>query len=209
MHISEGILSAQVLLAGMGAGAAGVAAGLRNLSEDQIPEVAIVSAALFVASLIHLPLGPSSVHLILNGIAGILLGWKVFPALLIALFMQAVLFQHGGLTVLGINLINVALPAVLVGYLFRRIFRNRDADVGIWGIAAALAGGLAVLLTALMVVLTLVISDASAFSEVAGVIFISHLPVVILEGILSGAVVVFLLKVKPEMLTQKRVSHLS
>ncbi len=191
-----------MLAAGMAAGTAGVAVGLKSLREEKIPEVAIVSAALFVASLIHLPLGPSSVHLVLNGIAGILLGWKVFPALLIALFMQAVLFQHGGITVLGVNLINTALPAVLVGYLFRIIFKRKTAGKKTRAIAAALCGGLAVLFTALMVVLSLVISDASAFAEVAGVVFVSHLPVVILEGIFSAVVVVFLLEVKPEMLAE-------
>ncbi|SDM11645.1 cobalt/nickel transport system permease protein [Halarsenatibacter silvermanii] len=190
----------------MAAGTAGVAVGLKNMNEDQIPRAAIVSAALFVASLIHVPLGPSSVHLILNGIAGILLGWVAFPAMLVALFLQAVLFQHGGFTVLGVNLVNVALPAVLAGYLFRLVFAKSRANKKILGAAAALSGALAVLLTVLMVVLTLILSDAGAFSELAGLIFVSHLPVIIIEGFLSGMLVVFVLKVKPGIMRTEKLS---
>ena len=56
--------------------AAGTAVGLKKLKEDKIPQAAILSAAFFVASLIHVPIGPSSVHLILNGIVGLMLGFS-------------------------------------------------------------------------------------------------------------------------------------
>ena len=209
IHISEGVLSAPVLAAGIAAGAAGTAVGLKKLKEDQIPQVAIVTAALFIASLIHLPLGPSSVHLLLNGIAGILLGWKVFPAMLVALLLQAILFQHGGLTVLGVNLVNVALPAVLAGYLFNLIFARVKANKKICGILAVFCAALAVLLTVLLVVLSLVLSDAGAFTEMSGVIFVSHIPVIIIEGILSGIMVVFMLKVKPSIFRGQELSPIN
>ncbi|MCF8037428.1 MAG: energy-coupling factor ABC transporter permease, partial [Desulfobacteraceae bacterium] len=67
MHISEGILSLPVLAAGVGFAAAGTGIGLKKLDPDRIPKTGILAAAFFVASLIHVPIGPSSVHLILNG----------------------------------------------------------------------------------------------------------------------------------------------
>jgi len=125
MHISEGILPAPVLAAGVAMTAGGTALGLRKIDYEKIPGTGLMAAVFFVASLIHVNLGPASVHLVLNGLAGLLLGWSAFPALLVALALQAVLFFFGGLTTLGINTFNMAAPAVLVGALFRPVVRSR------------------------------------------------------------------------------------
>jgi len=125
MHISEGILSGPILISGVALAAAGTAIGLRKLDYERIPRAAILSAAFFVASLIHVPVGPSSVHLILNGIVGLILGWGAFPVILVALILQAVFFQFGGITTLGVNTMIMALPAVLYYYLFGNLVRKR------------------------------------------------------------------------------------
>ena len=78
MHISEGVLSPAVLGAGAVLAAAGIVIGLRKLDYDRLMTVAILAAAFFVGSLIHVPIGPSSVHLILNGLLGMLLGSRPF-----------------------------------------------------------------------------------------------------------------------------------
>ena len=88
MHISEGVLSGPVLVAGAAVAMAGAAAGLKKLELDRVAQAGMLSAAFFVASLIHVPVGPSSIHLILNGIVGLLLGWAAFPAILTALLLQ-------------------------------------------------------------------------------------------------------------------------
>ena len=119
MHISEGVLSAPVLVSGMALTAVGTAIGLKKLDYDHIARAGMLSAAFFVASLIHVPVGPSNVHLILNGIVGLLLGWAAFPVILVALILQAVLFQFGGITTLGVNTIIMALPAVFSYMAFR------------------------------------------------------------------------------------------
>ncbi|MBC7240809.1 MAG: energy-coupling factor ABC transporter permease, partial [Chloroflexi bacterium] len=95
MHISEGVLSGPVLLGGALLTAGGTYVGLSKLKDKDIPKVGILSSAFFVASLIHVPLGPTSVHLILNGLNGLFLGWAVFPSILVALFLQGILFQFG------------------------------------------------------------------------------------------------------------------
>ena len=123
MHISEGILSAPVLVTGAALTATAVGYSLKKMEHKEVPRVAILSSVFFVASLIHVPVGPSSVHLILNGIIGVLLGWSTFPAILVALALQGVLFQFGGITTLGVNTFNMALPAIicLIGGLKGRI----------------------------------------------------------------------------------------
>ena len=125
MHISEGVLSAPVLLSGLALTAAGTAIGLKKLDYDQIAKAGMLSAAFFVASLIHVPLSPSNVHLILNGIVGLLLGWAAFPAILVALILQAVIFQFGGITTLGVNSIIMALPAVVCYGLFSPLIQRQ------------------------------------------------------------------------------------
>src|SRR4030042_7022817 len=118
MHISEGVLSAPVLITGAILSVVGVAIGLRKMSYDKIPQVAVLSSAFFIASLIHVPVGPSAAHLVLNGFLGILLGWMAFPSILVALSLQALLFQFGGFTPLGVNTVNMAPPAIIAYYLF-------------------------------------------------------------------------------------------
>ena len=73
MHIVDGALSDPVALGGAAVAVAGIGLGLRSLPLERIPAAGVLSASFFVASLIHVPLGPSSVHLILNGLAGLAL----------------------------------------------------------------------------------------------------------------------------------------
>ncbi|MEF3168950.1 MAG: cobalt transporter CbiM [Deltaproteobacteria bacterium] len=201
MHISEGVLSAPVLVTGALLTTAGTAIGLKRMTYERIPEVAVLSAAFFVASLIHVPIGPSSVHLILNGLVGILLGWMSFPSTLIALALQAVLFQFGGFTVLGVNTFNVAAPAVMVYYLFRPLIR-RDNQL-ITAVVGFLSGMLPVGITAIFVALSLV-STGEVFLTAAKAVVITHLPVMLIEGIITAFCIVFLKKVKPEILEGSR-----
>lgn len=197
MHISEGILSPPVLVAGAALSVAGTAVGLKKLDYDRIPQVAILSAGFFVACLVHVPIGPASAHLILNGLMGLFLGWVAFPAILIGLVLQAVLFQFGGLTSLGVNCLNMALPAVLCFYAFRAGIRAKNMAFSMT--ASFLCGSMAVLLGSLMLALSLVFTGEH-FLVVAKVVVIAHLPVMVIEGLITALCVRFLKRVKPEIL---------
>ena len=197
MHISEGVLSAPVLVSGGVLAAGGVAMGLRRMDYDRIPQVGVLSSAFFVASLIHIPIGPSSVHLILNGLLGVILGWAAVPAILVGLFLQAVLFHHGGLSTLGVNTVTMAFPAVLCHYLFRNAIQMRHA--GGAAVAGFLAGALPIALAGAMMLASLVLS-AEALREPAWVVFYWHVPVMVIEGLITASVVGFLRRVRPELL---------
>ena len=198
MHISEGILSAPVLVTGAALTVTAVGYSLKKMEHKEVPKVAILSSVFFVASLIHVPLGPSSVHLILNGIIGILLGWSAFPAILVALALQGVLFQFGGITTLGVNTFNMALPAIICFYLFNRGIRCENDFIAL--ILAFVCGFLAVLLSGIMVAAALVFTG-EPFIQVAKLVLIAHLPVMILEGALTAFCIGFLRKVRPEILS--------
>lgn len=197
MHIVDGALSNPVVIGGAVLAAGGIARGLRALEVERIPAAGVLSAAFFVASLIHVPVGPSSVHLILNGLAGLVLGWAAVPALFVALVLQAVFFGYGGFTVLGVNAVLIAAPAVLVHYLcLPGIRRGSTRQAVLWG---ALAGGLALALTACLVALALALSG-EAFFPAAKLVVLAHVPVMVIEALLTGAAVSLLVQVKPELL---------
>ncbi len=197
MHISEGILAAPVLITGATGAAIGCGIGLKKMDFEKTPKVAVLSSAFFVASLIHVPVGPTSVHLMLNGLIGIILGWTSFPALLVALILQTILFQFGGITTLGVNTVTMALPAVICFLLFSRSIQSKNNPIAL--IAGFLAGVIGVLLAGILVAFCL-ISTGEQFLAVAKVFLIAHSPVMIVEGILTAFIVGFLRRVKPAIL---------
>ena len=196
MHISEGVLSGPVLISGGVLAAAGTAIGLKKLDYDRIAQAGILAAAFFVASLIHIPVGPTRAHLILNGLVGLLLGWAAFPAILVALILQAMLFQFGGITALGVNTMIMALPAVLCYLVFSPFLHKRSA-LGLF--SAFACGFLSVFLSALVLGLALVFTQEEFF-EVSAIVIIAHIPVMIIEGVITAICVAFLKKVQPTML---------
>lgn len=198
-HIPDGVLSLPVLAAGIAVTVAGSAYGLKRLHPDRIPQVGMLSAVFFVASLVHFPVGPSSVHLILNGLTGVALGWAAFPAILVALLLQAVLFGFGGLVVLGVNVMNMAVPAVLCGLAFRRVRRACPGNARAAVAAAGVAGAGGVLLTGLAVATSLALSGRE-FVTAAQLVLLTHLPVLVIEGFFTAAAVGLVLRVKPAVL---------
>lgn len=196
MHISEGILSGPVLISGGALAAAGTAIGLKKLDYDHIARAGILSAAFFVASLVHVPIGPSNAHLILNGLVGLLLGWAAFPVILVALVLQAMLFQFGGITALGVNTVIMALPAVICYLIFSRLL-NKGSFLALS--AAFACGFLSVMLSAVLLGLALVFTEEN-FLEVSAIVIAGHIPVMIIEGVITTVCVSFLKKVQPAML---------
>uniref|UniRef100_A0A7V4G7K7 Cobalt transporter CbiM n=1 Tax=Desulfobacca acetoxidans TaxID=60893 RepID=A0A7V4G7K7_9BACT len=196
MHISEGVLSPQVLAGGWMVTVAGTALGLKKMAPEAVPRVAILSAAFFVASLIHVPVGPVGLHLVLNGLMGLLLGWAAVPAILIALLLQALLFQFGGLTVLGVNTVVMAGPAVFCFYAFRGLLRKGGASAAVGAFAC---GFTAILLSGLLVAAAL-ITTGEAFERTAELVVLAHIPVMAIEGLVTLFIYLFLQKVRPEML---------
>lgn len=196
MHISEGVLSPPILTAGGVLAFAGTAIGLKKIDYDKVMNISLLTSTFFVASLIHVPLGPGSVHLVLGGLMGILLGWISFPAILVALFLQMIFFQYGGLVVLGVNTTAMALPAVLCSYLFRSWFIQNGKKRQV---AAFSCGFFSVLLSSALMALALFSTDRG-FLQASLLIIAAQIPLMFIEGIITMFAVSFLAKVQPEFL---------
>ncbi len=197
MHISEGVLSAPVLF-GCGAFAVGqVAIGVTKLDEKSMVQTAVVSSALFVATLIRVPVGVSSVHLILNGLAGMLLGWRVFPAFAVAFVLQAILFSVGGFSTLGVNIVMMATPGFVFGAALRPLAHRGSAGQAFW--AGAAAGALSVFFAGAILAAVLMTTGEEFFAT-AGLVLAAHVPVMVVEGLVTGSAVAYLKRVRPETL---------
>jgi cobalt/nickel transport system permease protein len=196
MHISEGLLSPQVLAVGWAAAGIGTAVGLKKLNPDKIVRVAVFSSVFFLASLINVRVGPSSTHLSLIAPVGLVLGWSVFPALLTALLLQAVLLQFGGLLVLGVNTTDMALPGLIVYLLFAAQIRKRSGSAA--AVLAFAAGFLAVVLAAAGAGLCLHLSDPGMAGAVK-VLLAAHLPLALAEGAITLFMAGFLKRAAPEV----------
>jgi len=198
MHLAEGVISSPAVLgAGWVLACGGVALGLRRMDETQAMRAAVMSSSFFVASLVHIPVFGVSIHLALTGILGIVLGWAAFPAVFVALILQAVLFGFGGLTTLGLNTCIMALPAVAVFLVFRSL-RMPMAAPALPAICGLL-GAAAIVLAALL--LALILSTAGdAFRVLAASALAAQIPVAVLEGVVTAAAAGFLRKVSPELL---------
>ena len=198
MHISDGILSAPVLTAGFVGTAILAGVTLRKMDMEEIPKISVITAAFFVASLIHVPLGVTSVHLILNGLVGITLGLRSFPAIMLAVALQALLFGHGGVTVIGVNSIMLG-GGGLVAYFIWQLRHRFPAGPKREPIFGGIAATLSVVSSGIVLALALV-TTGEEFKATAGYALLAHVPIMIIEGIVVGACAGFLTRVKPEIL---------
>ncbi len=204
VHISDGVLSFPVITAGWIIALVFNAVILwrcrcEHDMAEEIPKISIMTGAFFVASLVHVSIGPTSVHLLLAGLLGVVLGTMAFPAMLVGLTLQAFLFQHGGITTIGINNVMMGIPALISYWVFRFAYR-KGVDPSLSGI---MCGALGVLLSGIFLAMML-ITTGEEFREIAYAVVAAHVPVMVIEGIITGSVVKFILKVRPEMLPLER-----
>lgn len=201
MHIADGVLPLSVTLATSAAALVGVGWSLRRLDMGDLPKIAVVTSSFFVASLMHLPLGPTSVHLLLPGLVGALMGSAALLSVGIGLFLQCVLFQFGGLTSLGANTLMMGLPALVCGWVFQRIRGDSQRSHLLAG-ALVSAGGV---LMAGLLLAGLLTTAGEDFWGVAKLALAAHVPVMLIEAGVGASTIAFLYKVKPEMLNRRGV----
>src|SRR5436190_9636815 len=119
VHISYGVLTTPWIVGGFVLAALLLFIATRRLHDEEIPRIAILTAAFFVASLIHIRVGPTSIHLLLSGLVGVVLGRRAPLAIFVGLLLQVILIQHGGYWTLGVNTCVMAVPALLSWGAFR------------------------------------------------------------------------------------------
>jgi cobalt/nickel transport system permease protein len=171
---------------------------LWRVHEEEIPKIGLLAAAFFVGSTPHIPLTflPTSVHLILNGLVGVVLGRRAPLAIAIGLLLQFLLLHHGGYTTLGLNTCIISIPALLAGWSYP-VLKALRVPAFIRGV---LVGGGAVALAVTLNFLVLLFGGKEDWTTLARLILLAHLPIVVVEALMLGSIVQYLEIVKPEML---------
>ncbi len=200
MHIADGIVSGPVLAAGFGITAVLAAATMRNVDLEEIPKISVVTAVFFVANFIHIPLVVASIHLILNGLAGVILGKRAFMAIMLGVVLQS-FFGFGGVSVIGVNSVMLGGGALIAYGIWQCRYLvsipNREVIFG------ALAGAFGIFFSGCILALALV-TTGDAFLATAKLVLGYHVVLMILEGAVTGACVGFLMKTKPDLLSGQR-----
>jgi cobalt/nickel transport system permease protein len=198
VHLSDGAFSTGWTATGFAGTAILLLIAMWRVREEEIPRIGLLSAAFFVGSSIHIKLAllPTSVHLILNGLVGVVLGRRAPLAIVVGLLLQCLLLAHGGLTTLGLNTCIIAIPAVIAGWAYP-VLRTLRVPPFARGV---LLGGGAVALAVIFNFLVLLFVGKEDWSTLAKLVLLAHLPVVVVEGLMLGVIVQYLEMVKPEML---------
>jgi cobalt/nickel transport system permease protein len=198
MHISEGILEPQILAAGAVVGAGLLVYSIWRLRNDEIPKISAFGALFFLASFIHIPIGPTSVHLIMSGLVGAFVARRAPAAIFSGLLLQGLLFGYGGLTTLGVNLTIIATPALIGWALFALSLRAKGA------VQYALmfgVGFVSVACGAALLALTLAL-NGEGFVTAAQIALAAHVPIMIIEGLITTFALIFIRTVKPQLLRE-------
>lgn len=197
MHIPDGVIGPGVSAAAgvVAAGGFGVAVSRarRYLTDRLVPMAALVTAFVFAGQMINFPVLPGmSGHLLGGVLAAVLVGpWAGYLVVSIVLIIQAFLFADGGLTALGLNIVNMALIGAVGGYLvYRLIFRLVGSRANRVAPAAGIAAFLSVPMAGLGFVLEFALGG-TAESLSLGAILVAMLGTHALIGIGEGVITFF------------------
>lgn len=211
LHAPDGFFSLPVAIAGYVVVALVIAFAARqtsrDLSERMVPMMGVMGAFIFAAQMINFPVaGGTSGHLVGGALAAIILGpWAAILVMTAVVGLQALLFQDGGLVVLGVNLFNMSIVSVLAGYGVYRAFGffglSAKANLTVGGFAGAWAS---VMVAAVFAALQLAMSGTSplqlALPALAGV----HALIGIGEGLITVFALSFILAARPQLIGLSR-----
>jgi cobalt/nickel transport system permease protein len=208
LHIPDGFLSLPVSLV-----AWVLAIGLIVLSlsratveyqERTVPLMGVCAAFIFAAQMINFPIpGGTSGHLLGGTLAGVLLGpWAGSLVMTVVFIVQAVLFQDGGLTVLGANVVNMGLIGTFAGYYLYKGIRYA-MGFNTWrgmAIATTIAAWTSVVIAAILCSFQLALSGTISLGIALTAMLIWHIPIGVGEALITLAAVSYVWRTRPDML---------
>ncbi len=172
----------------------------RTLGERQVPLMGVMAAFIFAAQMINFPVaGGTSGHLLGGVLAAVMLGpWAGMLVMASVIGVQALLFQDGGLLVMGANIFNMGILTALIGYgLYRGVLgRSRRVQLSVIGLAAWLS----VLAGALATSLELWLSGTSPLRVVLPAMLGVHALIGIGEALITVGAVTFVSRARPDVL---------
>lgn len=195
MHIADGVLTLEATVVVSTLSLIALIKAVRDLKNEDISLTSVASAMFFIASFIHIPFGVTQIHLILLGVIGILISWSAFIAIFVALLLQALLLGYGGIVSIGVNLFIMAAPAVIIHYIYHTTLMQKLNDK----IRFFLVGFLGTFFATLFLTMILYFSKEE-YNYAAFTVFSVNIITMIIEGIVSMFLLLFIKKVYPKIL---------
>jgi cobalt/nickel transport system permease protein len=208
VHIPDGFINAGVSAAAGAVAAGGVGVSVRKaaatLEDKQAPLAGLVAAFIFAVQMLNFPVANgTSGHLLGGVLAAVLVGpWAGVVCVALVLLVQGVFFADGGLSALGLNVVNMALVTALGGYLVFRGIRAVLPDTRpMVALASAIAAGIGVVLASIAFFVEYAIGGVGAaplsavFTAMVGV----HVLIGIGEAVITGLTVSAVLAVRPDL----------
>lgn len=208
MHIPDGFIDGPTSLAAGAVAAGGIAVALRRAAEDSLESrvamTGLVAAFVFAAQMLNFPVASgTSGHLLGGLLAAVLVGpWLGSLAITVVLVMQCLLFADGGISALGLNIINMAFVPAFVAFglflLARKVLPATRSGVLC---ATAVAAMTSVVLAALAFVAEFALGGTSAVSlsslsiAMVGV----HVPIGIGEAVITTLTVGAVMATRPDL----------
>ena len=210
MHIPDGFLSLIISLVfwAITIITVGIAISKTNqsLGEKQVPLMGIMAAFIFAAQMLNFPVaGGTSGHFLGGALAAIVLGpWAGILVMTAVIAVQGLLFQDGGLLVMGANIFNMGLLTAIIGYgLYRSVIgRSKGTRLAVAGVAAWLA----VLAAALLTSLELWLSGTSLLQIVLPAMLGVHVLIGIGEALITVAALAFIEQTRPDLLSEQTIA---
>lgn len=213
MHIAEGILPASWAAAWSVIAFVFVVLGIRFIKRRTkevrglMPLLGLTGAAIFLISLISVPvpIAGTCSHPSGTPLGAILVGPFIGTILgAVALLLQALFFGHGGITTWGANIVSMGVVGSFVGFGVFMLLRKSKAPIAVAAFGGGLLGQWAIYVTTAFQ-MALALHAPGLFWNMFGAILAGFapglLPLGILEGVFTAAVVVFLYRRRPELLT--------
>jgi len=207
LHIPDGFLSTPVSILGWVLAILIIGFALRQtrgqLGEKQIPLMGVLAAFIFAAQSINIPVGGgTSGHLLGGTLAAIILGpWAAVLIMTCVVSIQALLFQDGGVVVLGFNILNMGVLTAFTGYVAyqatRRLLGEGRKSILI---AGAVGGWLSMLVGAIGVGVELGISGTSPMNVAIPAMAIVHTVLGVIEAVITVGALAFISTSRPDLL---------
>ena len=207
LHAPDGFFSLPISAAGYALAAAAVGFAIyranRSLNERIVPMMGVMAAFIFAAQMLNFPVaGGTSGHLIGGALAAIILGpWAAILVMTAVVGLQALLFQDGGLLVMGVNLLNMSIVSVLAGYGTYWVSQR----LGGGGYTSLMAGGFAaawvsVVASSATTAVALSLSGTSPLAVALPAILGFHMLIGIGEGLITVFALSFIRQARPQLL---------
>ena len=211
LHIPDGFLNTAVSLVFWLITMAFVSIAARRVQRDfderLVPLMGILAAFIFAAQMINFPVaGGTSGHLLGGALAAIVLGpWAAILVMTAVIGAQALLFQDGGLLVMGANIFNMGILTALIGFGLYRSTAGRSKRTKL--IVAGAAAWLTVMAGALSTSLQLWLSGTSTLNIVMPAMLGVHALIGIGEALITVGALAFIMQTRPDLLSDEEVTQ--